>query len=191
VSGATDVSIDHGIGTVQSSGSSRVTPIEATTYTLTANGSAGSTTATATITITAPLAPPPTEIRKPTNQYDTFDKAVAALLQDALFDYDSNNIRADAKNVLIADAEALRKIFADFPSASVNVEGHCDEKGSAEYNLGLGDRRATAARDYLVQLGVPADKLKTISYGKERPVCTESDEACWQRNRRAHFSAGQ
>lgn len=191
VSGATEVVIDHGIGTVQSSGSSRVTPVEASTYRLTANGVGGSTTATATVTITAPPPPPPTDIKAPTSQYESFEKAIAALLQDALFDYDSNNIRGDAKNALIADAEALRKIFADFPGATVNVEGHCDEKGSAEYNLGLGDRRASAARDFLVQLGVPADKLKTISYGKERPVCTESDEACWQKNRRAHFSAGQ
>ena len=76
-------------------------------------------------------------------------------------------------------------------SASLSLEGNCDERGSAEYNLGLGDRRATAARDFMVQLGVPADRLKTISYGKERPVCTESNEECWQRNRRAHFSAGQ
>ena len=69
------------------------------------------------------------------------------------------------------------------------VEGHCDERGSAEYNLGLGDRRATSAKDFLVQLGVPADKLKTISYGKERPVCTESNEECWQRNRRGTLLA--
>ena len=71
------------------------------------------------------------------------------------------------------------------------VEGHCDERGSAEYNLGLGDRRASSAKDFLVQLGVPADRLKTISYGKERPQCTESGESCWQKNRRAHFSPGQ
>ena len=71
------------------------------------------------------------------------------------------------------------------------VEGHCDERGSAEYNLGLGDRRAQSAKDFLVQLGVPADKLRTVSYGKERPVCTEGNESCWQRNRRAHFSSGQ
>jgi len=73
----------------------------------------------------------------------------------------------------------------------VIVEGHCDERGSAEYNLALGDRRATAAKDFLVQLGVPADRLKTISYGKERPQCTEENEQCWQRNRRAHLSPGQ
>jgi peptidoglycan-associated lipoprotein len=82
-------------------------------------------------------------------------------------------------------------LFSEFASASVLVEGHCDERGSAEYNLGLGDRRATAAKEFLVQLGISADKLRTISYGKERPQCTESSEDCWQRNRRAHFSAGQ
>jgi len=112
-------------------------------------------------------------------------------LRDALYDYDSNNIRDDARAALTGDADALKRILADFPNASINVEGHCDERGSAEYNLGLGDRRATSARDFLVQLGIPADRLKTISYGKERPVCTESDETCWQRNRRAHFSVGQ
>jgi len=72
----------------------------------------------------------------------------------------------------------------------VNVEGHCDERGSAEYNLGLGDRRASSARDFLAAAGYSADKLKTISYGKERPTCTEADESCYQRNRRAHFSSG-
>jgi peptidoglycan-associated lipoprotein len=112
-------------------------------------------------------------------------------LQDALYDYDSNNIREDARVALTSDGEALKRILADFPNARINVEGHCDERGSAEYNLGLGDRRATSAKEFLVQMGVPADRLMTISYGKERPVCTESDESCWQRNRRAHFSVGQ
>ena len=71
------------------------------------------------------------------------------------------------------------------------MEGHADERGSAEYNLGLGDRRSIAARDFLVQLGVPSANLSTISYGKERPVCTDADEACYQRNRRAHLAAAQ
>jgi peptidoglycan-associated lipoprotein len=191
VTGATEVSIDRGIGTVASTGTSRVTPSETTTYTLNASGPGGNATATATVTITAPPPPPP-----PTNNTgNTFRGTLASRLesdlQDALFDYDSNNIRDDARNSLTHDADSLKRIFADFPGATVNVEGHCDERGSAEYNLGLGDRRATAARDFLVQLGVPADRLKTISYGKERPVCTESDESCWQRNRRAHFSSGQ
>src|SRR5512141_424788 len=85
--------------------------------------------------------------------------------------------------------EALQAILADFPDAVIVLEGHCDERGSAEYNLGLGDRRAASAKEFLQQLGVPADKVKTISYGKERPQCTESNEDCWQKNRRVHFSA--
>jgi len=192
VTGATDISIDNGIGTVEANGTRRVTPTDSTTYRLTANGPGGNVTASATVVVTSPAPPPP-----PTNnplsgsQRGTFTSRVESDLQDVLFDYDSNDVRDDARNVLTSDADALKKIFADFPGATINVEGHCDERGSAEYNLGLGDRRATSARDFLVQLGVPADRMKTISYGKERPVCTESDESCWQRNRRAHFSSGQ
>ena len=110
-------------------------------------------------------------------------------VQDAFFDYDKSTIRDDARSTLTANADALKRILNDFPSATVTVEGHCDERGSAEYNLGLGDRRSTSAKEFLVQLGVPADRLKTISYGKERPQCTESNETCWQKNRRAHFTA--
>jgi peptidoglycan-associated lipoprotein len=190
VSNATSVSIDRGIGTVESSGSRRVTPADTTTYTLTASGAGGNVTRTATVTVTAP-APPPAPVSNNIGARGTLDSRVQSDLRDALFDYDSNNIRDDARTALNADADALKRIFADFPGSTINVEGHCDERGSAEYNLGLGDRRASAARDFLVQLGVPADRLKTISYGKERPACTESNEACWQKNRRAHFSSGQ
>ena len=190
VTGSTNVAIDHGIGTVPASGTSRQTPANTTTYLLTATGTAGDTTATATVTVTGPVATPPAG-RNTTRNTGTLDQRVQSDLRDALFDYDSNNISDAARAVLTGDADALKRIFADFPNASISVEGHCDERGSAEYNLGLGDRRATSARDFLSQLGIPADRLKTISYGKERPVCTESDESCWQRNRRAHFSAGQ
>jgi peptidoglycan-associated lipoprotein len=189
VTGSNNVAINNGIGTVQATGNRRVTPSQTTSYTLTANGVGGEATATATVTVTAPPPPPPPPSTN-TNR-GTLESRVQSDLRDALFDYDSNNIRDDARAALTADAEALKRILADFPNSSVNVEGHCDERGSAEYNLGLGDRRASSARDFLTQLGVPADRLKTISYGKERPVCTESDENCWQRNRRAHFSVGQ
>jgi len=110
---------------------------------------------------------------------------------DAYFDYDSSDIREDARSALTRDSDALKAILRDFPGNSIVVEGHCDERGSAEYNLGLGDRRATAAKEFLMQLGIPADRLKTISYGKERPQCSDSNEACWQKNRRAHFGAAQ
>jgi peptidoglycan-associated lipoprotein len=112
-------------------------------------------------------------------------------VQDAYFDYDKSDIRADAQATLQQDATALKAILTDFPSAIIVIEGHCDDRGSAEYNLGLGDRRASAAKDFLTQLGIPADRLQTISYGKERPQCTDENEACWQKNRRAHFSPGQ
>ncbi len=187
VTGADTVSIDNGIGTVQSNGSRRVFPSDSTTYTLSATGPGGTNTATATVNVTAPAPPPPPS--NPTPK-PSLEQSISGL-QDAYFDYDKSDIREDARAVLTKDADALKSILNDFPNATVVIEGHCDERGSAEYNLGLGDRRATAAKDFLVQLGVPADRLKTISYGKEKPVCTESNEECWQRNRRAHFSAGQ
>lgn len=189
---ANDVSINNGIGTVQANGTQSVSPTETTTYTLTANGPNGSTTASATITIIPPP-PPPVETRPAqiVNPMGTLESRLQSDVKDAFFDYDKVDIRDDARAALQADADALKRIFADFPNATVNVEGHCDERGSAEYNLGLGDRRASSARDFLVQLGVPATKLRTISYGKERPQCTEADEACYQKNRRAHISAGQ
>ena len=189
VTSATGVSIDNGIGTVPSTGTRNLNPTATATYRLNATGPGGDATATATVTIVAPAPPPPPAPR--TRPESSLSDRVGADLKDALFDYDSNNIRDDARTALTADAEALKKIFADFPNASILVEGHCDERGSAEYNLGLGDRRATSARDFLVQQGVPAARLKTISYGKERPLCTESTESCWQSNRRAHFSVGQ
>ena len=188
VTNATDISINNGVGTVPAMGNRRVIPADTTTYTLTASGPAGQIMANATVTVAAPPAPPPPPA--PVNR-GTLESRVTSDLRDALFDYDSNNIRDDARAVLTADADALKRILADFPNATIVVEGHCDERGSAEYNLGLGDRRSTASRDFLAQLGVSNDRLKTISYGKERPVCTESDESCWQRNRRAHFSVGQ
>jgi len=188
VTNATSVIIDHGIGSVDVSGQRTVVPADSTTYTLTARSESGSAAATATVNVTVP---PETPIKETgPHRAEDIGQQIAHL-QDAYFDYDSNDIRGDAQTALTSDAAALKQIFADFPSAVIIVEGHCDERGSAEYNLGLGDRRASSARDFLVQLGVPADKLKTVSYGKERPKCTEATEDCYQQNRRAHFSAGQ
>ena len=187
VSDATSVSIDNTIGTVQATGNRRVFPGSSTTYTLTATGPGGTKTATATVNVTEPAPPPP----PPAAPKTTFEQMLTGTVVDAYFDYDKNDIREDARGSLTKNADAVKAICASFPDATVSIEGHCDERGSAEYNLALGDRRATAAKEFLVQLGVPGDKLKTISYGKERPVCTESTEGCWQRNRRAHFSAGQ
>ena len=190
VTGAvTSVSINQGVGTVQSTGSSRVSPSDSTTYTLTATGPGGSVTSSATVNVSAPPPPPPPP--PPPAPTVTIDQRLGSDVQDAYFDYDKTDIRSDARDALSKNAAALKSILSDFPNASIVIEGHCDERGSAEYNLGLGDRRASAAKDFLQGLGVPADRLKTISYGKERPQCTEQDETCWQKNRRVHFVAGQ
>jgi peptidoglycan-associated lipoprotein len=188
----TSVAIDQTIGSVQNSGVRRVFPADNTTYTLTATGPGGATTSQATVTVLAPIPPPPpsTDIAPPGGAGGTLESRVSGL-QDVYFDYDKSDVGGDAQSALTQDANTLKGIFAAFPNASITIEGHCDDRGSAEYNLGLGDRRASAVKDYLVQLGLPADKLNTISYGKERPQCTDQNESCWQKNRRAHFASGQ
>jgi peptidoglycan-associated lipoprotein len=188
VSDASEISIDNGIGTVQANGSRQVFPSNSTTYTLTARGADGrSVTATASVNVTAPPPPPP----PPPKVTRSITERLSGDVADVFFDYDKSDIREDARNTLTRNADAIKSILNDFSGESIVIEGHCDERGSAEYNLGLGDRRATAVKEFLSQLGVPADRLRTISYGKERPVCTEGNEDCWQRNRRAHFAAGQ
>jgi peptidoglycan-associated lipoprotein len=184
----TSVSIDNAIGAVQNTGNRRVFPSDSTTYTLTATGPGGSITASATVTVTAPPPPPPPPVERPKV---SFEQRITTDVQDVYFDYDKSDVRGDGRDVLNRNVSALRGILADFPSASIVLEGHCDERGSAEYNLGLGDRRSSSVKEFLVQLGIPESRLKTISYGKERPVCSEPDESCWQKNRRVHFSPGQ
>jgi peptidoglycan-associated lipoprotein len=112
-------------------------------------------------------------------------------IQDAYFDYDKHAIRPDAENALKTDAQTLSDIIRQYPDFKLTVEGHCDERGSEEYNLALGDARAKQAKEYLATLGLPGDQLNIISYGKDRPACADHDEACWQKNRRAHISQAQ
>lgn len=188
---ATDVAIDNGVGAVEGNGVRTVNPATSTTYTLTARGPGGTDTRSVTLEVTNPPPPPPPPPVTPRmSGSEQFDKIFSAFNNtgDALFDYDKSDIREDARQALTADADALKRIFADDPNFSVVLEGHCDERGSAEYNLGLGDRRATSAKEFLVSLGVPDGKVRTISYGKDRPACTETNEACYQRNRRAHLA---
>lgn len=188
VANATDISIDQGIGAVQSNGSRQVFPSNNTTYTLVANGPGGSDTKQVTVSVTVPPPPPPPP---PPPAKRSAAEILSSDVQDVYFDYDKSDVKDDSRAILTKDADALKSLLADNPGFNVLIEGHCDERGSAEYNLGLGDRRSSSVKDFLVQLGVPADRLKTISYGKERPQCTESTEDCWQKNRRAHFSPGQ
>ena len=110
-------------------------------------------------------------------------------IEDAYFDYDQHNLRPDAIKALETDSSELRDILKDYPTYRLTVEGHCDERGSAEYNMALGQERAEAAKTYLVQVGIPSGQLGTVSYGKEKPACDEHDEACWQKNRRVHIVA--
>ena len=182
VSNASSVSIEPSVGTVQPGGSRQVFPNSNTVYTIVAKGPGGTAEDTASVRVTIPA---PTVAAAPTR---SFNDLLSAQTRDAYFDYDKSSLRPDARTALQQDATALKDIFKNFQSAIVTVEGHCDERGSAEYNLALGDRRAQEARDYLVEFGVPAAQLTTISYGKERPQCTEHNEECWQRNRRAHLA---
>jgi peptidoglycan-associated lipoprotein len=112
-----------------------------------------------------------------------------ARIEDAYFDYDRHALRPDAQQALRGDSTELRNILKDYPDYKLTIEGHRDERGSAEYNIGLGDARAKAAKDYLVQVGIPDGQLAVLSYGKEKQVCQEHDESCWQKNRRVHIVA--
>jgi peptidoglycan-associated lipoprotein len=174
---ATDADIEPGVGKVAVQGSTPVNPAQSTTYTITARGAGGSATASAHVDVNAPAAPPPAAAQP------SVDELFSQNVKDAFFDFDKSDIREDARTALTKDAEFLRS----YSQVRVSIEGNCDERGSTEYNLGLGQRRAEAAKNYLISLGIPADRMETVSWGKERPVCTDHDENCWQRNRRAHF----
>jgi peptidoglycan-associated lipoprotein len=174
---ATSLTLSPGVGNVTAEGSTRVTPPNSTTYTITATGPGGSADATARVAVTPPPPPPPV-VHQPTIQ-ELFDRDV----KDAFFDYDKADIRTDARDALSATA----KFLSSNSQVKVVLEGHCDERGSTEYNLALGDRRAAAAKQFLVSLGITADRIETVSYGKEKPFCSASTEECWQQNRRGHF----
>ena len=177
---ATDVSID-GIGAVQPSGSQSVTPTDSTTYHLVAKGAGGTQEATARVTVNAPPPPPP----PPPSA--TEEQLFSQSVRDIYFDYDSADIRADQQGALQTAIGFLR----EHSGINFTIEGHCDERGSTEYNLALGDSRANAVKNALIQGGIAASRIHSISYGKERPFCTESNEACWQQNRRGHYVYGK
>lgn len=141
---------------------------------------------------TPPPAPPPStpEVSPVVDDYERLRQTASdeiekmGLLADIHFDYDKAELREGDRQVLARNADTLKK----FDFLRITVEGHCDERGSVEYNLALGERRAKAAHDYLASLGVAPDRMKTVSYGKEVPLCQESTEDCWARNRRDHFA---
>jgi peptidoglycan-associated lipoprotein len=165
-----------GLGTLPPSGSRSVTPSESTTYTLVAKGPGGTNEADTRVTVTTPVA---NTAPSPTDE-DLFSKNV----KDVFFDYDKYAIRPDEAPTVQNDETFL----SQHPSIKVLVEGHCDDRGSEEYNIALGTSRAESVKQALVQEGVPADRIRTISYGKEKPFCTQDNEQCWQQNRVDHFA---
>jgi peptidoglycan-associated lipoprotein len=176
-SNADDVSIE-GLGKVDANGEKRVSPSESVTYELTAKGAGGTASASARVTVTMPPPPPPTA-QAVESESDLFARSI----KNIFFDFDKSDIRADQQGAIDSDTQFLQS----HSGIKVLIEGHCDERGSVEYNVALGDRRANSVKQALVRAGVAADRVRTISYGKERPFCSEHTEDCWQQNRQGHF----
>jgi len=174
-SNANEVTI-AGLGTLPPTGSRSVTPSASTTYTLVAKGPGGTNDASTRVTVNAASA---SAVPSPSDE-DLFSRNV----KDVFFDYDKYTIRPDEAPT-VQNNEAF---LAQHPSIKVLVEGHCDDRGSEEYNIALGASRAESVKRALVQEGVPADRIRTVSYGKEKPFCTQDNEQCWQQNRVDHFA---
>ena len=172
---ANDITIT-GLGTVPASGSRSVTPGSSLTYALTAKGPGGTQEASTRVTVNpmAKAVTPPTE-----SETDLFGRNV----KDLFFDFNKANIRPDETSVAQSDAQFL----AQHPDVKVMIEGHCDDRGSEEYNLALGASRANTLKETLANNGVSTSRISTISYGKEKPFCRADDEQCWQQNRRDHL----
>ncbi|HEY6348756.1 MAG TPA: peptidoglycan-associated lipoprotein Pal [Candidatus Angelobacter sp.] len=165
----------EGIGAVSASGTRKIAPASSTTYHLTATGDGGNSEASARITVSIP-----TDTTSSLTEEQLFEQNI----KDIFFNYDNYDIRQEETQIATADAEFLAK----HPNIKLRIEGHCDERGSEDYNMGLGENRASAVKQLLGQLGVSADRVKIISLGKEKPFCTTAEnESCWQQNRRAHF----
>ena len=175
---ATTVLIE-GIGDVPTSGVKTVLPTVSTSYHLVARGEGGSAEATARVTVNAP----PPVVAAPAATM-TEEEEFKANVQDIFFDYDSYDLRTDGQATLSKDASFL----ATRPNMKIVIGGYCDERGSNEYNISLGQNRANAAKNALITAGVAASRIRVVSYGKEKPFCSESTEECWQQNRRDGFT---
>jgi peptidoglycan-associated lipoprotein len=176
---ATSVSID-GIGDVPSTGVKTVTPTESTSYHLVARGEGGMTDATVRVTVNQASSASASDADLSAAAEAEFKSNI----QDIFFDYDTYDVRGDAQATLSKSASYLLNHL----NLKVVIGGYCDERGSNEYNLALGQNRADSTKNALVKAGVAASRLRVVSYGKEKPFCTESNEACWQQNRRAGFT---
>jgi peptidoglycan-associated lipoprotein len=178
-SNATEVTIDGGVGTVEASGSRTVSPASSVTFRARAAGPGGSATAEARITVSeGDVIPPPS---RTITDAEWFPSSI----KDAFFEYDSYDIRDEARQALMEDARALNQ--NDRKHIRITIEGHCDERGSEAYNIALGDKRANAAREFLISQGVDPARIDTVSFGEEKPIATGHDEESWRQNRRAHL----
>ncbi len=176
---ATSATID-GIGSVNLNGTQTVSPTQSVVFHLVAKGDGGATAeASAKVTVLVPEAP-----NVPNGSDLTDDRVFYANVADVFFDYDSYEVRPDGKSAIDKTAAFLNA----HPTVKVVIGGYCDDRGSAEYNLALGENRANAAKNALVSAGVAASRLRVISYGKEKQFCSEETDACWQQNRRAQFT---
>jgi peptidoglycan-associated lipoprotein len=189
VTNAATIRIDNGIGSVEPNGQREIRPTNNTmTYTLEATTSSGETaSATETVTVSNPPAAVvfgPGEVPKD----EAIKKAFETRVRDLHFTYSEEQIVSGDQPILENDALVFKSLLQRDPGLTVLIEGHCDERGSAEYNIALGDRRANFVKQSLIRLGIDAAKLQTVSLGKERPLCIEDTEQCFARNRRAHFS---
>ncbi len=180
---ATVVTID-GIGQVNVNGTQTVSPANSTNFHLVAKGDGGLTEANVRVTVRVPEAPAAPSDSASSGGSMSTDAAFHAAVQDVFFDYDSYELRPDG-NTAVSQAAAY---LVAHPADRVVIGGYCDERGSAEYNLALGENRANSARTALINAGVAPARVRIISYGKEKQFCTEANETCWQENRRAQFS---
>jgi peptidoglycan-associated lipoprotein len=180
---ATSVSITPGIGDVAATGNRSVNPTSSVTYTATAMGPGGSATDTARITVNVP-AVSDTEVATRNTPPVSTNGIFSEMVKTIYFDYDKADIKSEYVSVLQGNASWLKAN----PSVRFTIEGHCDDRGSEEYNLALGDRRANAVKEFLVGQGIPANRIMTVSYGEERPVCRDETEDCFGKNRRAAFT---
>jgi peptidoglycan-associated lipoprotein len=185
---ATTARISPAIGVVDTEGSREVAPTQDTVYTLSVEGPGGVTTATARVSIVNSGGLPTDRSGVSSEDLDVPFDTMVGRIRDVYFDYDASGLHPEMEQVLVENGRLLMDLFARYPSGTVLIEGHCDERGTNEYNLALGDRRAQAAKDFLVAQGVPADRMRTVSLGEERPQCFEPNESCYGRNRRAHFT---
>jgi peptidoglycan-associated lipoprotein len=181
---AATVQIDPGIGAVMATGNRMVNPASSVTYTAKATGPGGEATDIARVTVNVPPPPPPVERPAPKPPDVSIDELLRQRVQDVLFDYDKSDIRPSE----VAKLQASAAFFKEHSEVRVTIDGNADERGSQEYNLGLGDRRANTVKEFLVMQGVNANRMMTVSYGEERPVCREQTEDCYQKNRRAGFT---